>query len=296
METYDPNKSSKNQSNQFKLPNKYVTKSGTRSFIAQNADQQYSLLLKMDKEEKQRDRMEFFSILERHNATRSMIETAKQKDRKLLEDRWMKSTRKVERQRLKDFIGRLSANKNINTQVPKISQQSNCKLLKSKEPKKSARSKMENQSKIDVHVLRRNVLLEDEIARYKDMADQQLQRTKKVRENKEMLLERKMRLSKETREKKILKAKVRLIMENEIGLSCRKFKQNSLRFASLAENSNENDGIIDEIFLEKFNDDELKQIIEDQNYFIPYKEERDRISFLSKIDPMKLDWEFTTAR
>ena len=53
---------------------------------------------------------------------------------------------------------------------------------------------------------------------------------------------------------------------------------------------------MDEIFLEKFDDDDLKQIIEDQNYFIPYKEKRDRISFLSKIDPMRLDWEFTTAR
>lgn len=36
--------------------------------------------------------------------------------------------------------------------------------------------------------------------------------------------------------------------------------------------------------------------MENRNYFIPLKADRERIAFLQEFDPMKLSWDFATAR
>jgi hypothetical protein len=193
------------------------------------------------------DRAKFLAIINEHRAVREMAKTAQEHEKNQVINQWLAEKHKAKRKQLTEFLNRLLKTK----RVTNIAKNEDKKL---KNLKKLEINRAKDKELIVEHMIRKKELIEARIAKKEKKYNKKMERLEKFQSEKQIFLERKVKARRENREKKTLRAKVRNILAMAFSMSCKK------------DIFNDNEPLtIDELFLESFNENELKQVFNNSN-------------------------------
>jgi hypothetical protein len=209
-------------------------------------------------------RSEFLSILSDRKEVRESMKANKELEEKRVMDQWLAVERKAKQKRLKEFLDRLSKNQkllnqgktqesidqNIKEHIEKYRQNKKERVVHLKE-KLSANENHE-------YINRRAEQIEKQIEQNVENYQRKTEKLKEVQDKRKMLLQRRIQLKREAREKRILRAKVKNIIDQALGKSCERYKQNAEHFED--EVYSRPVKSLDEAFFAKLDDNELKQV------------------------------------
>lgn len=249
MESYDsvrPNAC--NSSSERNVSARQAAKDKTKSQAAQRTASRYLKASRAEREAS--EKAEFLAIMNEHRAVREMVRSAQEHEKNLLRNQWMLEARKAKRKRLSQFLERLSTAKQ-SSNAPKVKREE--KEVRVVRPSEGRKAKAE--ALINVHVEKKRRLQESAVARSTENYARKMERLEKLQSDKQVFLERKVKARRENREMRVLRAKVRSIIELALSMTCKKYAQGGFGLEADEYPS------IDEFFLEAFNENELKQVL-----------------------------------
>lgn len=247
-------------------------------------------------------RSDFLNIMAYRKNKREAAKAREEYEKKKVMDRWVAEERKAQKEKLKGFLERLSSKKTsvsdpeelrksidarIETHMEKAQ-----RIKKEKIETRKCKSPKNIHEEYSVKKLDRQ---ESENRKTRYEYEQKVKRMENIFTNRRYLSNVRMQIHKENREKRTLRAKVHTLLEKESAIICDKFRRDTGRFSEVLEKFDDNKKlrnssslpnlIPDEVLLENLQENELKQIYEDQNYFIPSESHRERITLFNNADP-----------
>jgi len=227
-------------------PRNESIKQSIKSHITKKTASRYLCTSRIERETN--GRADFLAIINEHRAMREMVKTAREHEKNQMLNQWVLEEHKAKRKQLVEFLNRLSKAKKT-TNVVKSEDNKKVKRLKQQEVNKTKDKEFRM-----AHMIRREELIGSVIVKKEERYNKKMERLEKLQNDKQAFLERKVKARKENREKKTLRAKVRNILEIAFGMSCKK---------DILDNTER--PTIDELFLESFKEDELKQVVKESN-------------------------------
>jgi len=206
----------------------------------------------------------FLSILSDRKMVRESVKANKELEKKRVMDKWLACERRAKQKKLKEFLNRLSKNqkllnqskaqesidRNIKEDIDKYKQNQKEKVATLKE-KVAGNDNNE-------YINRRTDQIEKEIQENIGNYQRKTEKLKEVQDKRRILLQKRMQFKREAREKRILRAKVKSVIDKALGIVCERHKQNAERFE--CELPSKSVKSLDEALFDKLDDNELRYV------------------------------------
>eukprot|EP00826_Nyctotherus_ovalis_P046672 TRINITY_DN5305_c0_g7_i1.p1 TRINITY_DN5305_c0_g7~~TRINITY_DN5305_c0_g7_i1.p1 ORF type:complete len:296 (-),score=88.23 TRINITY_DN5305_c0_g7_i1:893-1705(-) len=267
MNCLDVSKES-SQDNQERNPSTNNNENAASNPVLQKSSLPYLQADKSNQYIKAAMRSEFLTILSDRKMMREAMRASQELEKKRVMDQWLAVERKAKQKRLKEFLERLSKNQKSFTQEKTqdtIDQNIMSHIEKNKQNQKDRIARIKDRfpsNDNNEYMTRRAELVEREIEQSKGNYERKVRKLEEVQEKRRTLLQNSMQLKREAREKRILRAKVKNIIDQAFGITCLRHKQNAEK--NLGDKDNKllakPPKSLDELFFAKLNDGELRQV------------------------------------
>ena len=166
-------------------------------------------------------RLDLLSIINDRNETRKEIKEKAEIEKKRIIDRWESDNRKMKKEKLNNFLKRLSNNERIlkkdQLQID-INIMEHIQRTKQNQLEKTERIKNKfplNDNK--EYIMRKDEMQQNSIERRRGNYVNKIEKLEMVQKKRKFILDQRMQLCKEEREKKILRSKVKTILDKAFG-------------------------------------------------------------------------------
>ena len=222
-------------------------------------------------------RSDIITILNDRKIMRASAYEIMSREKKRIMDLWMFEERNFKKKQLKDFLNRLSDKKRFSVSQKIVDDHDiGSYIAKEKERLKDEIKKeiptIENNSSPNEHISRKNEQIERDIEKTKENYKKKTEKLIEVQNKRKTVIEDKMQIIKESRDKRILRAKIKKVLRTILGATCMKYPLE----IDYSDGMNINKDF-QKIFINSFSETEFKQIIDDPIYFIPSKEQREAV-------------------
>lgn len=211
-------------------------------------------------------RSEFLAILNDRKMMRESVKANQELERKKIMDQWLANERRAKQKKLKEFLARLSKNqKLLNQGLTQDSINKNIKehIEKYKQFQKEKIANMKEKfppNDNNEYTTKRTELIEKEIEQNRENYQRKIKKLEEVQDKRTILLQRRMQLKREAREKRILRAKVKNIIDKALGKTCPRHEQSTERFSEESKLLSRPQKSLDDAFFAKLDDNELRQV------------------------------------